>query len=521
MTAQGRRSEPLANVDAAWLRMEEPTNLMMVTGVWLFDTPMDFERLKVTLQHRLLRFDRFRQRVVPAKTLRGSPSWEVDRYFDISAHVHRIALPSPGDQQALQALVSDLMSTPLDFSKPLWQFHLIEQYQGGCALLARIHHAIADGIALVHVMLTMTDREADAPWASAAPEGEQQRQAGDGLGALFGPAASAVNATLRATETLLHEGMETLVHPERVLDLAKLGAGSAAALGKLVLMGPDPKTVFKGKLGVAKRAAWSRTIPLEAVKAIGRVAGGTVNDVLLTAVAGALRRYLLQRGESVADLHFRAVVPVNLRPLDSVPELGNRFGLVFLALPVGIADARERLVELKQRMEAIKGSQEAIVAFGILNAIGMAPAEIEDLVLKIFGSKATAVMTNVPGPREQLYFAGEQVRHVMFWVPQSGRLGLGVSILSYAGEVMLGVATDAGLVPDPEVIVAGFAEEFAEMMQLIPHDESLPVVEPMPEPEPAHVERCQGRTKAGAACKNRALANTGFCRVHANAKTLR
>ncbi|MCI0397768.1 MAG: WSD1 family O-acyltransferase, partial [Chloroflexi bacterium] len=202
------------------------------------------------------------------------------------------------------------------------------------------------------------------------------------------------------------------------------------------------------------------------VKAISKVTGGTVNDVLLTAAAGALGRYLRHHGQPIGGLDFRAAVPVNLRPMDEEPTLGNNFGLVFLALPVGVDDPLERLQELKRRMDAIKGSVEAVVAFGILAAVGLATAEIQDLVVQLFGAKATTVMTNVPGPRETRYFAGKAMRQVMFWVPQSGRLGLGVSILSYAGEVLLGVATDAGLVPDPEMIIQSFQEEFEALLAL-------------------------------------------------------
>jgi WS/DGAT/MGAT family acyltransferase len=259
-----------------------------------------------------------------------------------------------------------------------------------------------------------------------------------------------------------------LLEPARLAETAKLGADGALALSRLLLMSPDPRTVFKGELGVAKRAAWSDLVPLETVKAIGQAAGATVNDVLLAAVAGALRRYLQGRGELAEGLELRAAVPVNLRSPNEPPTLGNRFGLVFLTLPVGADDPLDRLYDLKERMEAIKGSPEALVTFGILNAMGMAPDQLQEIAVGLFGSKATAVMTNVPGPRQTIYLAGAPIREFMFWVPQSGRLGLGVSILSYAGQVRLGVATDAGLVPDPEAIVKGFQEEFELLMRLVP-----------------------------------------------------
>src|SRR5262249_37344464 len=242
-------------------------------------------------------------------------------------------------------------------------------------------------------------------------------------------------------------------------------AEGAFRLGRLVLLPPDPSTAFKGKLGRRKRAAWSEPIPLDGFKAIGKAFGATVNDVLVTTATGALRRYLEKRGEPIDGVAIRASVPVNLRPLEHAHKLGNSFGLVFLTLPIGIADPVQRLHAVKKEMDELKRSPEALVAYAVLNVMGLTPVEVERLGLRFFGSKASAVLTNVPGPREPLYLAGHKLDSVMFWVPQSGRLGLGISILSYNGGVMLGVATDAGLVPDPERIVAEFAREFKALAE--------------------------------------------------------
>ena len=444
-------AEPLSSVDAAWLRMEEPTNLMMVTGLLIFDRPVELARLRRTLERRLLAFDRFRKRVIQPGLGIGSPQWQDDPAFDLDAHLHRVALPAPGDERALQELVSDLMSTPLDYSKPLWQVHLIEGVGPGCAILSRLHHCIADGIALVQVMLSLCDSSPNASTRRSHPASD---------GARGGP----LTALLNVSETVVRQGMETVANPARLAELAAVGVSGAASFGKLVLMPPDPKTLFKGRLGVSKRAAWSQPIPLASVKAAGRQAGGTVNDVLITAAAGALRRYLLGRQQPIDEsLNIRAAIPVNLRPLSGPPRLGNQFGIVFLSLPLGIDNPKARLQELKRRMDQLKGSPDAVVAFGILNAIGAVPKQVQPALVDFFGTKVTAVMTNVPGPREVLYLAGQPIRKVMFWVPQSGRVGLGVSILSYAGSVLVGVATDTGLVPDPEKIVQEFEAELRRL----------------------------------------------------------
>jgi diacylglycerol O-acyltransferase len=246
--------------------------------------------------------------------------------------------------------------------------------------------------------------------------------------------------------------------------MAAMGAAAAGTLAQMSLLSPDPKTPLKGPLGTSKRAAWSEPIPLPEVKAAGARHGATINDVLVSAAAGALRRYLLERGEDVSDLEIRVAVPVNMRPLEEALKLGNQFGLVLLALPLGIADAHGRLAEVKRRMDDLKASVQPGVALGMLSVLGYAPSAVQPLALQFFGSKASAVLTNVPGPREQLYLAGKSLKQAMFWVPQSARLGLGISILSYNGEVMVGVASDTGLVPDPERIVAGFKSDLDDLL---------------------------------------------------------
>jgi WS/DGAT/MGAT family acyltransferase len=264
---------------------------------------------------------------------------------------------------------------------------------------------------------------------------------------------------------MVDKTLATLSDPTRAAQMVAEGAKGTGILARLATMPADPETIFKGELTTAKRCAWSEVMPLADVKAYSKSVDATINDVLLAGVTGAIRRYMIGRKADVEGLNIRAVVPVNLRPDSEIIKLGNKFGLVFLALPVGIADRGERLVELKKRMDKIKKSSEPMVIYAILNAVGLTGPKVESVALQLFGSKATAVMTNVPGPREEIYLAGKAMRSMMFWVPQSARLGLGVSILSYAGQVRLGVATDSGLVPDPQSIIDAFQDEMKAMMK--------------------------------------------------------
>ena len=476
MPDRARDGTPLSHVDNAWLHMEDPTNLMMVTGIFRLDRPLPLELLRDTLQARMTdRFPRLRHRV----RQEGSQAyWVADRTFDVAAHVHRLALPEPRGAAELRDVVSDLMSTPLDFSKPLWQCHLIEGVDEGCAVLLRLHHCIGDGVALVHVLLSMADLVPDAP--PLPPQPRRRRRAeevGSRLGWAFGRALDAVAGTVAGTVgavtgtmrvsrqigAIVQETVQAVRHPSHLLELTQSAAQGAQVLFEMLMRPSDPPTPFKGPLGVRKRAAWTRPIQVQDVKDCGQAVGATINDVLLAAVTGALRRYLVRRRFEVHGLEINAMVPVNLRPLERADDLGNEFGLIYLALPVGEPEVAERLRLVKQRMDEIKRSPEPLVAFQVLNALGLAPREMADTLINMFGAKSTAVMTNVAGPRQPIYFAGRKVESVLFWVPQSGRMGLGVSILSYNGRVVVGVATDAGLVPDPERLAQDFADEYAAL----------------------------------------------------------
>jgi WS/DGAT/MGAT family acyltransferase len=463
----------LSNVDAAWLKMEDPTNLMMVSGVLTFARPLDMEYLRALIQHRLLQFRRFRQRVVRPALPFAPAYWRDYPDFNLEAHIHRIALPAPGDQTALQELASDLMSTPLDFSKPLWQVHVIDGYGEGSALMVRLHHCIADGIALVGVFLALTDLSDNAPWPEP-PETQGEETAASNarislngsFQALAQRARTARKFGRHVGRRVLLEGLESYLDHDRPRQLVNAGLDYGYTLSKILLRASDPKTPFKGPLGVAKRAAWSRPLPLSEVKAIRKALGGTVNDVLVASTTGGLRCYLEEKGELVEGANLTAIVPVNLRKAEEISQLGNKFGLVFLSLPVGMESPRERLIEVRRRMDAIKESPEADVAMDVLSVLGMAPQSAQDAFVGIIGARATAVLTNVPGPPIPLYMAGQRIEDVMFWVPQSGRLGMGISILSYAGNVYLGIATDAALVPDPEAIIEHFYEEHGRLLAL-------------------------------------------------------
>ena len=460
----GRRlkREPMSRVDTAWLRMERPTNPMMITGVMMFAEPMSLVQLKRVVQQRFLSYARFRQKPVDGAT---GAQWVEDADFDLDWHVRISGLPGKSnpaaEKKALERFVSQLASSPLDPTKPLWQFHLIERYQGGSAIVSRIHHCYADGIALVQVLLSLTDTSRESSQASRLDKAWLKQDA-----APVARRVGAVDKYMKLGGKVLEQGMAMYRDPTLAGLIAKEGGELARELVTALALPDDPPSLLRGRLGVSKRVAWAEPLDLEEVKAVGRACDCTVNDVLMAAAAGALRGYMLDRGENLDGMTLRATVPVNLRPLEHAKKLGNHFGLVFLDLPVGEDNPLRRLERVAECMNQLKSSRQAIVAYGLLAALGMAPAAVQEIALELFSRKATAVATNVPGPQQPLYLAGGKIREMMFWVPQTGSIGIGMSILSYNGEVHFGLIADARLIPDPQDVIRRFGEEFDKLLYL-------------------------------------------------------
>lgn len=467
----GQISERMSKVDTAWLRMDTEANLMMIVGVWSIRPGITLAALRERVADRLLKYPRFRQRVVEDALI--GAEWVLDKDFDIARHVvAEVPLPLRGQSrdEVLRERVGELCSQPLDPAHPLWQFQLIEDMgDGSSALIARIHHCIADGIALIAVMLSITDG-GQAPPQREAPEPEEPHEADWLLDAFLRPMTNMTVKAIGLTGKGMAKGVDAVMHGttpmDSSLEMARMGYQAVSDVAAFALMPDDSHTRLKGKPGPKKTVAWDDSLALDDVKAVGKALGASINDVLLACAAGAIGRYLATKGEDPAGKEIRAMVPVNLRPLEQAWQLGNRFGLVPLVLPIGIANPVERLYAVRARMSELKGSFQPVMAFGLLSVAGLLIKPVQHAMLNVFAKKATAVMTNVPGPAQALKFCGSTVEKVMFWVPQSGDIGMGVSILTYAGRVQFGLITDTGLCPDPEAIIANFAPEFEKLLLL-------------------------------------------------------
>lgn len=458
--ASGKRMAPM---DITWLRMDRPTNHMVVIGVIILREPVDLDRVARTLAARLLTHDRFRQRIEKRAT---GFWWTNDPRFDIDHHIRRTRLPGAAGKAELQRFVAELAARPFDQAHPLWQTHIVESYEEGCAVVMRTHHAIGDGAALMRVLLDLTDETPDAPLEGVAQaDGDAERD--DPYSPPWEMLAPLIEAAERGVSASAHIAKAALAmtHQQtKVLKLLNSGFNVALELAYLLFMPMDSPTRLKGILSGDKRAAWSHPIALTEVKAVGHALGCTVNDLLLASFAGAISAYLAAQGDDTHGLEVRALVPINLRPPGPARELGNKFGIIAVELPVGIADPLARLKEVHRRMESLKHSYEPVTTLGLIDALGYGPKWFQDQLFDLLLSRATAVMSNVPGPQGPLYLGGSPIDQIMFWVPQSGEIGMGVSLFTFNDRAQLGLITDAAVTPHPDEIIKHFRPAFEQLL---------------------------------------------------------
>ena len=488
--------------DALWLEMDKPGNLMVVDSLFWTATPIDWDRyLEATKQRLWDRYPVFRSVVVRGED--GAWYWEEQPDADLAARYDRVLLPEPGGDAELQALIASERTAPLDRSEPLWRAVLVDGFNGGSAVLFRGHHAIADGIRMVQLALSIFDASPAGATVVAVPAGgrpsspEPAREAlsapTDGHPALTSQVRSLAAGTAR---TSLQLARSTVTNPVgaagTALTLSESMVGAMASRArsvvssarggplvlpsfllavpgdvdtarKLVLGTRNDNTRWTGTVGDHKKVAWSPPLSLDDVKAVAHANEATVNDVLVTCVAQSLRAYLLAQQAVCHTVTWD--VPVNLKPFDpALPlVLGNSFALVQLELPTNIDDPVRTLEVVRHRMGRIKRGHEAVVDFAVQAAISRMSKRLYRFSIDLLANRAVGVLTNVPGPRVPLYVAGQKVEGMMGWAPLTADQVMSVTIFSYDGKVFVGIAADAGLVPGHERIVDGFADAFRRL----------------------------------------------------------
>ena len=479
----------LSGNDSLWLNMDTPENLMVIESVLWFHHRLDPDLVKRDLMERMVeRYPVFHWKPRFSGTPGAKDEWIDDPDFDIDRHVTVHELGGAGGRAELQEFLEGRFHEPIERDRPLWRAYVLEGNEFG-AVMIRYHHAIADGTALARVLIEMTsdspddrldhppvpeDRlhPADMPGAvEEAPAERAARRKRDkalmmATQAATVPIAAGVKATSGAGRLL---EMLDLDRPgSMVAKIADQTLGVAEALDKLVVSQPPDVAVF-GRTGVHKRADWAPAHDLATVKRAAKTRGATVNDLMLAAIAGGLRRYLESRGEPVKDV--MTMIPVNLRAADEpLPRfLGNRFALVALMLPVEASTPVERLEVAHERMVAIKAGPEVLLTFGLqtaLGKVGTVTSRVSKVTQEYFADKAIGITTNVPGPQHPRYFAGQELVGLLGWVPMASNQSIGVCIFSYNNQIRVGFKTDTNVVPDISNLVAAYSAEMAELLAL-------------------------------------------------------
>lgn len=448
--------KPLSSLDRMMWDVNTPHSLVTITGMMTFEKKVNVIKLKEIIQTRLLLFERFRMKVI---LKRNKPIWHEDTAFDLDNHVHQITLPSLGGYEELQTVVSKLISQPLEADKPLWQVHIIDNFEGGTAIVWRLHHAIADGIALIKVVFSLTGATRAESLSTAVEQEDFESQAHT----LKEDMVQLINTG----KDIYQQGQELLKNPTQIKDALKETWFISKELGKLFFGSSVSDTIYKGKLSYSKKVAWSDALSLQDIKKIRLQYKATVNDILLALITGALRRHLIKHKQPL-DKCIRIVVPVNMRKKGEKIKVINKIGMLSIELPVQIKSSKERIEYIVEKTKVLKHSIEPILIYNLLHVLAdVVPATIERKFSDFIGTKIVGVITNVPGPTTPIYLVGQKVKDIMFWVPQTSPLGIGISIISYNNRVCLGVATDTNLVQDPDEIINGYYKEFEAMMKTV------------------------------------------------------
>lgn len=481
-------STPINTSDLTFLNMDRPSNLMIVNGLMWFDEEPDWDAVRAVVQERLI--DRFPVLSRRPALIDGTWVWEDDPDFDFDRHVREVTIDGSADLSAAQEYISERVSDPLDKDHPLWEIDILTGLTGDgdeptALMLARFHHALADGIRIVQLVLSMCDLAEDAAppvvGRTAKPSGPATQALNVSkqvAGGVVDFASGLGSAAVKAPGKLLSKGRDAfedgfdLEFSVTALTDALTGAASEdnqianslRSASRLALAGRSPALTGDGKPGVPKRVAWVTGIPVAQVKAVGAAHDATINDVLLGVVSRGLSRYVEDSGRDLAD-NVNFLVPISLKPIDmNLPtELGNYFAMVMFPMPLGVTDDDALMGEIRTRMTRIKNSTEAMMVFGIQRAVARTPDALSIGLTEFVANKTIGLLTNVPGPRAPMYLAGTEVTGILGWVPTAGDQSLGICIFSYNGTVSMGIVSDAGILPDPDRLAELISEEFVAL----------------------------------------------------------
>ena len=456
-------ADRLSPLDVSFLYMETPTTAMHVGGVAVFDPPdsgFDYDRLVELISQRIALVPRYRQKVKSIPGRLANPVWVDDEDFDVTYHVRRSALPKPGNDAQLRELVGRLQSRQLDRNRPLWEFYLVEGLEGGrVGIVTKTHHAMVDGVSAVDIGTVILDV---TPEPREVPEDDWSPRHEPGAAALV---VGAVSELVKRPTQAIDTARSAVVDARHTA--TKAATVASAVLSSVVSMArPAPSSPLNVTIGEQRRFGMAAT-DLDDYKRVRKAHGGTVNDVVLATVAGALRSWLLTRGETVtATTAIRAMVPVSVRT--DGEQMGNRVSSYFVDLPVGEINPVMRLHQVSFAMRGHKESGQAVGADAIVQMSGFAPPTIHSLGARVASSFTrrlfNLVVTNVPGPQFPLYAAGARMLSMYPVVPLAKGQAVSCGLTSYDGGVYYGLNADRDAMPDIDVLASLIEESLAELV---------------------------------------------------------
>ncbi len=451
----------LSPQDAAFLHLEDAVSHMHIGAVAILEGPAPgYEPLARMVGAHLRSVPRYRQRVHFVPLALGRPVWVDDPHFNLGYHLRHTALPPPGGDEELCNLVGRVMSHQLDRCRPLWEMWIIEGLSDGrWAVITKLHHCMVDGVSGTELLTMILDSERD-PELPPLEQWHAERQP---------PGAElAVRALTRRAVSPYEQLRGARSAAGSPVRIARSAAATARGLWSLagVAAPPAPSSSLNGPIGPHRRWAWARS-QLSDVRRVREAFGGTVNDVVLTVVAGGFRVLLAGRGEST-QRDVRTLVPVSVRSKEEHGEYNNRVSAIFANLPVAIDDPVQRLAAMRAQMEHLKHSGEAVAGDVLVGLSGLAPAMLLALGLRAATRmpqhSVNTVTTNVPGPQRPLYAAGRQMLECLPYVPIAGHVRIGVAIFSYDGKLTFGVTGDYDEAPDIDVLCDGIEHSMRELV---------------------------------------------------------
>jgi WS/DGAT/MGAT family acyltransferase len=466
------RVERMNYQDATFAFFDKPQFPYNVGSVGIYQGEIPFEAYAAHVERRIGRASRYRQRIVPVPFNLHFPTWHYDPDFDIRNHVKRAVLPPPGDDEQLSRFAGEFFAEPLDRSKPLWEFRLVEGLSGGrTAHVAKVHHCLVDGVGGVELLGAILDLE-PAPPESPGDQASEPPAPIPGATERF---VDAVFDRAQAQLDLAEAFTLALLQPQKAAGWVRSIAGSVgAALPHFGLA--SKRTPWSTRLTNPSRTAWQR-VPFAEVRAVKSELGGTVNDVVLTILAGGLRRYLQFHGYETDGLVVRVLIPVNVRTDEEEHSLGNRVSFMLAGLPMGEADPIARFQAIHHSVTALKEADQAGGVEKLFRALSVTPPPVHRLLgarMSMPNFLADMVCTNVPGPLAPLYCMGRQMIDHYAWVPIGWQMGLGAAIMSYNEGLYFSLTADRTVMADLERLAGFLGESFEELRDAAPSSGRVP-----------------------------------------------